>query len=49
MMLLDLFALEEDPEGQLDYLAAFRPPEMAQGDWDRGVSQVGGAGGWGGG
>ncbi|KIY94328.1 type I polyketide synthase [Monoraphidium neglectum] len=39
-VLLDLFALEGDPEAQLDYLAQYRPPSVTPGDWDRGVSQV---------
>lgn len=38
--LLDLFALEGDAEGQLDWLLRYRPVDMDGSEWDRGVSQV---------
>jgi hypothetical protein len=44
VLLQTLFQLEGDPEGQLDYLAQYRPLRMSVADWDRAVSQVRGQG-----
>jgi len=40
MWLLDLFALEDDQEAQLDYVAQFKPPSEPVNDWNRRVSKV---------
>ncbi len=38
--LLGLFALEDDPSGQLDYVAQFKPRDEPVDSWNRRVNQV---------
>lgn len=38
--LLHMFALEADPQVQLDYVAEFRPPSMSLGNWDTEIGKV---------
>jgi len=38
--LLHMFALEADPQAQLDYVAEFKPAAMSEGNWDTEVGKV---------
>lgn len=38
--LLHMFALEADPQAQLDYVAEFRPAAMSEANWDTEVGKV---------
>jgi hypothetical protein len=38
--LLHMFALESDPQAQLDYVAEFKPPGMTQANWDTEIGKV---------
>lgn len=38
--LLHMFALESDPQAQLDYVFEFKPPAMSQANWDTEIGKV---------
>jgi hypothetical protein len=38
--LLHMFALESDPQAQLDFVTGFKPPAMSQANWDTEIGKV---------